>query len=343
MNDITESKNLGFISTEDVLASKAELYFKEKGWKVEREMKLRGRVADIVAVKGDEIALVEVKGSSGNIQSGIEQALHQKKSANFSYLAIPQSRLNEIVQDTCKNMGIGLLLVMDKTVKEVVKPSKNNVLFSVQKIVLGVKPKKQEQIQVKSSLENIFRSKGQILILKLLFLHSHAEFYLNDIARTVGASPSTISKEMPILLKMELVTKRIQGNLVFYKINNKGIIHDEMRRIFLKYELLDDMIAKDLPKENIKYALIHGSFAKGTESETSDVDLLLVGDVTEGNVLRSTFKTGKRIGREINFTLWKEKEFLQKVKEKTPLIKEISKTPVIMILGDKDEFKRDIE
>ena len=107
--------------------------------------------------------------------------------------------------------------------------------------------------------------------------------------------------------------------------------------------MLDEVISKDLPKEQIKYALIYGSFAKGTESQSSDVDLLVIGDVKEDDVLRSISKTERRIGREINFILWTEREFLERVEKKIPLIKEISKTPTMMIVGDESEFKRLIE
>jgi len=55
------------------------------------------------------------------------------------------------------------------------------------------------------------------------------------------------------------------------------VIHDELKRIFMKYEFLDELLASKLRTERVKYALIYGSFAKGTEGEKSDVDLLVVG------------------------------------------------------------------
>ncbi len=71
--------------------------------------------------------------------------------------------------------------------------------------------------------------------------------------------------------------------------------------------------------------------------------MLIIGAINEDNILRSISKTERRIGREINFILWTEKEFLQKVRENIPLIREISKTPIIMIVGEGDEFKRSIK
>lgn len=339
MNDHSINRNSTLIDTEIAILQKAEKYFEKRGWKTFHEVKLRGRIVDIIATKDGKITAIEVKGGSGDIQRGIEQALHQKNTANFSYLAIPKNRSSKIIINSCQNLGIGLLLVNDG-VEETIKPIISNVLPSVKNIVFREKNKTQKIVYIKSSLENLFRSKAQILILKLLFLNSSNEFHANDIARKTGLAPSTIAKETPLIQNIGLVTRRTQGNLVFYKINNKSIIFNELKRIFLKFEMLDEIIAKDLSGEKIKYALIYGSFAKGTESQSSDIDLLVIGDVNENTLLKSISKTERTIGREINYLLWKEEEFMDRVEKKIPLINEISKTSIMMIIGDEDEFKR---
>jgi predicted nucleotidyltransferase len=314
----------------------------KKGWKTLREVKLRGRIVDIVAIKNSEIAVVEVKGGSGDIQRGIEQSLHQKNAANFSYLVIPKDRATNFIIRSCENFGIGLMLV-NGGIKEVVKPVRSDALPSVKNILFKEREKPQRLVSIRSSLEHLFRSRAQVLILKLLFLNSTNEFHMNDIARKTGLAPSTVAKEMPKIQSIGLVLRNGRGNLVFYKINNKGIIFDEMKRIFLKFEMLDEVISKGLSKENIKYALIYGSFAKGVESATSDIDLLVIGNVDEDSLIKSVSKTERISGREINFVLWKEEEFLERVRKNIPLIKEISKTPIMMIVGDEDEFKRLVE
>lgn len=342
MSKSSQSKSTSFIDTERNITDRVSEYFIKRGWLVSLETKIRGRIADIVATKDGKITIVEVKGGLGDISRGIEQALRQKNSSDFSYLAIPETRSTNAITISCKALGIGLLLVGNAT-KAVLAPEKSTVLPSIRRLVFSERKKPRQPIFVKSSLESLFRSKAQILILKLLLLHSSKEFHMNDIARRVGIASSTVAKEMPRLQNMGLVSKRVQSPLVLYKINKKSVIYDEMKRIFLKFEMLDDIISKDLTDKDIKYALIYGSFAKGVESETSDIDLLVIGDIDEDSLIKSVSKAERTSGREINFVLWKENDFLDRVKRNIPLIKEITKTPVIMIIGDKDEFKRTIE
>ena len=121
------------------------------------------------------------------------------------------------------------------------------------------------------------------------------------------------------------------------------MIYDELKRIFLKYEFLDELLASKLRAEQVKYALIYGSFAKGVEGEKSDIDLLVVGDIAEDKLLKAVNEVERRTGREVNYNLWTDGELGEKVRDQIPLIREIGKTPVMMVIGEENEFKRVIE
>jgi predicted nucleotidyltransferase len=192
-------------------------------------------------------------------------------------------------------------------------------------------------------LERLFTSITRVNILEVFFLNPKNEYHIRDLARIVKATPIYVQKELKNLESLGLLESRKKGNMVLYKLRTKSPIAEDLKRIFLKTESLGMVIMKDLDTRKIKFAFIFGSFAKGIETQTSDVDVLIIGDVSEDDVLRSIAKTERRIGREINFILWTEEEFLEKAKKKIPLIKEISKTPVIMIVGDEDELKRSIK
>lgn len=192
-------------------------------------------------------------------------------------------------------------------------------------------------------LEKLFTSKTRVHILEELLLNPGNEYHIREMARIVEATPIYVQKELKNLESLGLLVNRKKGNMVLYKLHTKSPIAEDLKRIFLKTESIGQAIMKELDTKEIKFAFIFGSFAKGIETQTSDVDLLIVGDVSDNDVLRSISKTERRIGREINYILWTEEEFLEKAKKKIPLIKEILKTPVIMIVGNEDELKRSIK
>lgn len=193
-------------------------------------------------------------------------------------------------------------------------------------------------------LERLFTSRARVRILEEFLLNANTEYHIRELSRIIKISPIYVQRELRNLESFGLLGSRKKGNMILYKLKTEHPITSDLKRIFLKTESVGREILNKLEADaGIRYALIYGSFAKGTETATSDIDLLVVGSIDEDQILGSISKAERRIGREINFILWSEKEFLQKIKENITLVREISKTPIIMIVGDENEFKRFIK
>jgi len=325
---------------ESYYKQKVEDYLVKQGWAFHFPDKIRGMRPDFVVSKNGKIAMIEVKGERANMDNAIKQVLHLKNAANFAYLALP----NEIISDDkirlCKDLGIGLISIDEKT-KEIVEPILTKGLKSVEKKILKTKSKK-PKTEKKSTLELLFRSRTLIAILKILFMNQTKEYYLYDLASRAAAAPATVFRELERIQPLDIILKIKQGHIAYYKINKHCIIHNELKKIFLKFELADELISKTLKKFEIKYALIYGSFARGTETETSDLDLLIIGNVDRDSISHSISNLSSKIGREINFILWIEKIFQDKANQHISLLNNIKNNEIIMIRGDENEFKKTI-
>jgi predicted nucleotidyltransferase len=194
-------------------------------------------------------------------------------------------------------------------------------------------------------LENLFTSKARVKLLEIFLFNKNTEFHTRDLARRLGISPPYVMKELYNLRSLGILQERKDGNRILYTINKSSTIVEELKRIFLKTEGVGSELLKTLgsKRTDIKYALIYGSFAKGTEVTSSDIDLLIIGKIDEDDILHSVMKLQNRLGREINYIVWTEKEFAEKVHQQIALLEEISKTSIIMIIGDTGEFKRAVK
>lgn len=327
---------------ESTLGTKVQKYIEKKGWQIHPPGRIRGRVPDFIFSKNGKIGIVEVRGEKANIDNAIGQALHFKKAVNLSYLALPKRAVTSRLKDLCKTLGIGLFIV-DEKVNEIIKPIETNALDSIKEKLRIPVPEKEPLIKKRSSLERLFRTSTLVLVLKLLLWNSNKEYHLAAISDMVGVSASTVYKELESIYLLSIVTRTKKGSMVIYKINKNSIIYDDLRKIFLKLELADEIIAKEMLRDDIKYALIFGSFAKGTQTESSDVDLLVVGAVKHDIIHGIISKLEVRIGREINVIVWTEDEFKEKSKQRVALLQNIAKDPIIMVKGDEKEFTRSIK
>ena len=114
-----------------------------------------------------------------------------------------------------------------------------------------------------------------------------------------------------------------------------------MKNIFIKTDLVGELITQKL-KEKVKFCLIYGSFAKGTETSRSDVDLLIISEMGEEDLLNIITSLEKETNREINYILWNEKTFIKKAKD-NHLLKTINSDKIIMLIGKENEFRNAIK
>jgi len=195
-----------------------------------------------------------------------------------------------------------------------------------------------------SQVDKLFGSRTRVLILSKLIMNPNRSLYIRQLSKELGLTFSVVYKEIEKLKSLGLVTEERRGRIRLFTINRNSVIYDELRRLLLKTTALGQQLRSSLPElEKAKYVLIYGSVARGEELETSDVDLLIIGDIAEENLIAGIRKVEKEIGREINYILWSEREFEKRVKTKHHLLTEIADNPIIGLVGDVDEFRRTVK
>jgi predicted nucleotidyltransferase len=190
-------------------------------------------------------------------------------------------------------------------------------------------------------LEKLFTSKARVKILELLIFDPLSDFHLREISRRTKVSAPYVKKELAQLRKINLVKETVRGNLKLYRINKDSPIIEDIKRIFLKTDSLGCFLSEKLSElGKIDYALIYGSFARGEETENSDIDLLIIGTVDEEKLITVIGNIEKKIAREVNYILWTADEFEKRARKRHNLLLDIIDKPFIMLIGDMNEFRR---
>ncbi|OGQ03642.1 MAG: hypothetical protein A3D19_02235 [Deltaproteobacteria bacterium RIFCSPHIGHO2_02_FULL_38_15] len=154
----------------------------------------------------------------------------------------------------------------------------------------------------------------------------------------------SIQQEVEKLVNIDFLTSEISGNRVYFKVNKNFMLFNELKKIVLKTEAVGDFIQKDLMNlSRIRFSFIFGSFAADKETPQSDIDLMIIGSVG-AKLLSSTIqKISEKTGREINFRLYSEEEFLEKFKQSDSFIKQVALGKKIYLIGRENEFKEFIK
>jgi len=187
----------------------------------------------------------------------------------------------------------------------------------------------------------ITRSKLRKELLRHFFAHPGERFYLRELERILGLSVANIRRELKKLEAIGLFTSQKMGNLTYYSLNKKCPLYSEIRSIILKTTALGDVIKNNLRGiKGIKFAFVYGSFAKGAEITSSDIDLMVIGDFAREEATTRLYKIEKAIGRPVNLLSYSLKEAADRIKKKNAFMTNALKGKKIMIIGDERELQR---
>ena len=189
-------------------------------------------------------------------------------------------------------------------------------------------------------LEKLFSSKARVEVLRLFLSNPADSFYQKQISDLTGQPVMAVQREIQKLLSLELIEKSVSGKRVSYKANRGNPIFEELKGIFLKYTGIAEVLKKDLAHNNrIKIAFIYGSYARGKETTTSDIDLFIMGTISSRELSTLLSKPKQQLGREINYTVMPDTELRCKVRANDHFLTSLISGKKIFIIGTQDEFK----
>lgn len=193
-----------------------------------------------------------------------------------------------------------------------------------------------------SQLGSLLFGETRRAVLALLYGHSDEQFYLRELVRRTETALGAAQRELSLLTAGGLVQRVRRGNQVYYQANASNPIFAELKSILTKTAGVRDVIKEALAPllARIKVAFVYGSVARGRETASSDIDLMVIGDVEFGEVVSCLTDIEKKLGREINPTVYPPEEYKGKLKDKNHFLTSTLREKKIFVIGDEDELRR---
>ena len=199
-------------------------------------------------------------------------------------------------------------------------------------------------MQGSSNLKLLFSSKLRVKVFSHFFLHPGEKIHIRGLAAILKESPGTLARELANLEKAGVMTFEKIGNQKHYYLHKESPIYEELRRIFLKTTGAGEELRKVLMNvKGIEVAFIYGSFASGEAGEGSDIDLMVVGKVKEKELAPAVARLERKIGREINYTIYTRNESMKRIGLEGDFVHEVFTSSKIVLIGKSDDrlFKAD--
>jgi len=190
-------------------------------------------------------------------------------------------------------------------------------------------------------LETLLGSKLRAKVLGWLFSHPDERYFVRQLTALVKEDSTNVSRELARLEKTGILVKNTEGKQKYYQANRQSPIFNELHGLILKTVGVADIIKKALAPRiaDIKLAFIFGSVAKRAENRFSDIDLLVVGDITFGEVVDLISTAEGALNRELNPVVYTLSEFNKRLSENHYFISDILSGDKIFVVGDENELQ----
>jgi predicted nucleotidyltransferase len=186
----------------------------------------------------------------------------------------------------------------------------------------------------------LFPNQYRRKVLARLFMNPHLSLHLRELARVTGASAGTLKKELDALTAVGLLHLQRVGNQSQFRANTEHPVYPELLALIRKTTGLHDVLAQAFAPlaGDVELAFVFGSVASATDTAHSDVDVMVIGEATFGQVVSALFEAQQTLGREINPKVMTRLEWRQKQTEGNAFVSEVIDKPKIAVVGTLHEI-----
>ena len=206
---------------------------------------------------------------------------------------------------------------------------------------IDTKPRVSEAaaLYASANLSDALFTATQQRVLGCLFGQPGRSFSISELIQTTGAGSGAVQRELARLSGSGLLSVEQLGKQKLYRANPASPIHDEIVAIVRKTFGLAMPLRDALTPlaDRLHAAFVFGSVAKGTDTASSDIDLMLVSDaLTYADAMAALHPLMERLGREINPTLYTRAELRKRIAEGNSFVTRVLAQPRLWLIGNDD-------
>lgn len=185
------------------------------------------------------------------------------------------------------------------------------------------------------SLLPLLRSTTQARLLELLLLDAEREYSVGELSNELGVTEMSVRRELDRMLDAGILERRYVGRLGLFQASEASPLYAPLRELLERSVGVEPLLRAELEQfPGVQAAAIFGSWAREQVDATSDVDLLVLGDVDYGELVSRLSQLQDRAKREINVVAMSPDEFRERIAEGSGFLRDIMSSPVKVLVGD---------
>src|SRR3990172_8909379 len=270
------------VLTEEEVLDASDALFRGMGYSIIRQLRIRSWRPDLVAVKGNQVVIVETKGHLGELRKAVARTALYAMDASAAYLALPSQRSSTSLRGLARTLGIGLIEVNGRARFAVKAPK------GVARPAFLLRARRAAE----KSPENDIHARrprpaplGRVLrhrrIVEALLVNPKRRFTIRELSIQARTSYATTWRTVEELRALGALTAERVGTSQYLSVNEDSALLADLERIRSLELSPHRAAAREFAQRvagvpQVKKAVLFGSVAERRETAGSDVDIAVV-------------------------------------------------------------------
>jgi predicted nucleotidyltransferase len=195
--------------------------------------------------------------------------------------------------------------------------------------------------QTNPSLDALIPVLHQRILVEILVRSPDRPLYRGELARRLDVPGSSLQRPLAALVGTGVLRKVRHGREVLFEVDRANPFLPELLGLLRKTRGLADVVRHALEplRGRIDVAFIFGSFATASARTTSDVDVMVIGDASVGDLASPLHDAEEALGREVNAIAYTATAVRSRVLAKSHFLLTVLEQPRLLIVGTEPELE----
>lgn len=166
-------------------------------------------------------------------------------------------------------------------------------------------------------------TKSFVTILAFFLEHPSSEIHAAELQRKTKLAKKSVLDSLKKLCSAKSLNGNPRGRTIFYSLSRENPVVKELKRLLTVAFLLELLGKAGIEGINV---FVYGSAARGENTETSDIDLLIVGDYEKQKQLNKLLKDS-----QIKIVFFTPFEYAELARKDKPFYESIERSKIKLI------------
>lgn len=180
-------------------------------------------------------------------------------------------------------------------------------------------------------LQNLIGNKNTTRIILFFLEQPTLQIYQAELQQKLKLAKATMIKWLKLLTQQNILLLKQYGRTKVYYLNRENPI---VKQIKILNNITKSKPITELAEQQKITAYLYGSCSRGEDTEQSDIDILLIGEIATEKIIREIREISEKIGKNVKIQAFTPKEWVQMAEKDPAFYERVEKDKIKLNLNE---------